>query len=218
MSTGAKIGIGCGVTALIACILLALAVGKCAHWVSQKTEEAKKNPDKVAAEMIVKFNPEVEKVSENEAEGEMTIRNKKTGEVITLKYKDLAEGRLTVKNEKGEEATFGAADLSKVPVWVPRVQDLKDAVSAFQSENGNEVAGSYAGKSTQSVEALAEYFAAEASKMEMTTKTETGTSGSGENSRFLTYKNDKRSLQIALSRKQGGSDTEVMVTYQESKH
>ena len=42
--------------------------------------------------MMVRMNPDVEKVSQDETKGEMTIRTK-DGKEMTSRYKDIAEGK-----------------------------------------------------------------------------------------------------------------------------
>ena len=51
-------------------------------------------------------NPDLEVVSSDDESGTVTIRNKKTGEEITMNAADIKNGRLRFKNEKGEEVTF----------------------------------------------------------------------------------------------------------------
>lgn len=107
---------GCG-------ILMILGIGSCfavGYFVQKKVENVaadfEKNPAKAAAELAVKLNPDVELVSSTETE--MTVRNKKTGEVVTVDFEDAKEGRFTFKTKEGE-ATFGVGTDAKVPDWVP---------------------------------------------------------------------------------------------------
>jgi hypothetical protein len=80
-------------------------------------------------------------VSTDEDAGTITIRNKKTGEVMTVDFEDVKKGKIRFRNEKGEEAeisasgdgetgtleikskegnvTFGAGGEGGRPDWVP---------------------------------------------------------------------------------------------------
>lgn len=68
--------------------------------------EAGGDPAKVAARMMIKMNPDLELVSTDDAKGQMTIRDKKSGEVITLAIDDVAKGKFSVKGADGSETTI----------------------------------------------------------------------------------------------------------------
>jgi hypothetical protein len=99
------------------------------------------NPAMATAKMIVKLNPELEEVSTDEDAGTITVRNTKTGEVITVNFEDIEEGKLSfttdegeinvdaseldggslkVINEEGEVVlSTGGAVSEELPSWVP---------------------------------------------------------------------------------------------------
>src|SRR5690606_13549317 len=76
------VGIGCGTLVVIAVLVISLLIGWCKKTVGDFSD-FQKNPEKAAAELMVRMNPDVEKVSENDATGEMTIRTK-DGKEVTL--------------------------------------------------------------------------------------------------------------------------------------
>ena len=159
MSVWGWLAIGCGLVAL-------LALGTCVgvgFFVQKKADEFQKNPAKAAAEFAVRVNPDVELVSSTDEE--MTVRNKKTGEVITVNFEDAKEGKFTFKTKDGvatvdanadpsgeggtlrvtgtdgETAVFGAgADAAKVPEWVPMFADGERAAN-FDVNTAEEHAG-----------------------------------------------------------------------------
>lgn len=109
MGTGSKVAIGCGVVLVIGIIVLAVALVTGVQFLSKKAEEAgidadliKKNPALATAKMIVAANPELELVEVDEKAGTVTIRNKKTGEKLTVDFEDIEKGRLTFKTDEGE--------------------------------------------------------------------------------------------------------------------
>jgi hypothetical protein len=77
-------GIGCGGLILLAVLAGSLLVGTCAKKGIQMASQLAANPGKAAAEMMVTTNPTIEKVSEDETAGTMTIRLKASGETVTL--------------------------------------------------------------------------------------------------------------------------------------
>ncbi|MBN2430270.1 MAG: hypothetical protein JXQ27_02290 [Acidobacteria bacterium] len=109
MSTGAKIGIGCGILAVVGIIVVIVAVVAGGMFVAQKAKEAgldpelmEKNPELAAAKMIVAANPDLELVSADEDTGTITIRNTKTDEELTVDYRDLKDGKIVFKTDQGE--------------------------------------------------------------------------------------------------------------------
>ncbi len=103
-----KILVGClGLVVLIG-ILVSVAV----WWGARKIglTDAGKNPAAFAAKLIVAGNPELEIVDQNDSRQTVTIRNKKTGEVVTMNAGDLQKGKLEFQNDKGEKVTFDAGE------------------------------------------------------------------------------------------------------------
>lgn len=93
-----------------------------AHQAGFDSELMRRNPGYAAAKMIITMNPEVEEVSHDEASGTITVREKKTGKVTTMKFGDLKNGHFSfsAQDENGKTGTveFGAG-AGKLPSWVP---------------------------------------------------------------------------------------------------
>lgn len=138
----AWVGIGCGVILVI--VMAAVVIGGffLARTVKDVAQDFEDNPGLAAARFIVKASPELEEVEVDEDSGTMTVRNKKTGELITVNLDDIAEGRFswttdgeevtvdvseakdgTVRIEssdgEGFALTTGAAVSDEIPEWVP---------------------------------------------------------------------------------------------------
>jgi hypothetical protein len=81
-----------------------------------------KNPGMAIARMMAAANPDTEVVSTDENAGTITVRDKKTGKVITMTFDQVKSGGLkfTAKDEKGETAVmeFGGST-GKLPAWIP---------------------------------------------------------------------------------------------------
>jgi hypothetical protein len=132
---------GCGGLIVIIGLIFAGVTYWGYHKVKAYAEVAKKNPALAAAKLMVAANPNVEIVSEDDNAGTITIRDKKTGEEITMNAEDIKNGRLKFSNKKGEEVTFegtgkpgkegfkiesnkgtmtfGGAEGEAPPAWVP---------------------------------------------------------------------------------------------------
>lgn len=164
----AWVGIGCGVLIVI----IALTLGAVGWWGYSKAKEAgldpasiKNNPVLAAARVALIANPDLE-VVDADAETEMiTIRNKKTGELITVNYADLEDGRFSWTGDDGKEVsvdvseaedgtvriessdgegfalTTGAAVSDELPEWVPvypgSEPENRGTMKTSDSLNGN---------------------------------------------------------------------------------
>lgn len=106
--------IGCGTLVILG--VLAFAVG--GYYVWNKAKEAgldpelmQKQPALAAAKMMVAVNPDIELVSVDEAKGLITVKYKKTGEIVTINLKDVENGKVVVKKDGEDEVSIeGKAD------------------------------------------------------------------------------------------------------------
>lgn len=106
-----KILLGCLGLVVLVGILISVAV----WWGARKIglTDAGKNPAVFAAKLIVAGNPELEIVDQNDSQQTVTVRNKKTGDVVTMNAGDLKKGKLEFSNAKGEKVTFDSGDKDK---------------------------------------------------------------------------------------------------------
>jgi hypothetical protein len=231
------LAIGCGVIAV-------LGIGSCfavGFFIQQKAksvaEDFEKNPAKAAAELAVRMNPDVELVSSTDEE--MTVRNKKTGEVVTVNFEDAREGRFTfetkdgkatidadadpsgeggtlrVTGSDGETAMFSAgADTARVPEWVPIFAD-GDRVANFDVNTATEHAGTVTITTSAPVATVLAFYKAklESAGFEVQTMTLDGPTDGG--TVTGTTAGQKRSVNVIVSVADG--KTHAMVTFKETK-
>jgi hypothetical protein len=204
-------GIGCG-TILIICVLVAsLFVG----WCKRKIDDFAKNPEKAAAEMVVKLNPDLEMLSTDDTKGEMTIRNKK-GEVTTLSYKDISEGRITVRDKEGNLTMLGTGDLSQVPEWVPRLPNSSDEVGIMHSETTEQTTGMFSATTSDPLDKVEEFLKARATDLGLGESNRSSFSANGVESLTATYRGGKREITAIITR-QPNEPLKVQMTYSEKK-
>ena len=208
------VGIGCGTVLVIAVVVVSLMVGWCKRTVGGLSE-FKNNPEKAAAELMVKMNPDLTKISQDDAKGEMTIRTK-DGQEMTLSYKEVTEGKFTVKDAQGNIAQVGKSDLSTVPAWVPRVPKMKSTTGSYLNQKEGQIAGFYSATTDESSNGLEEFFKLEAGKLKMPEAVRTSFNTDGVENRILTYEGDGRKLSIIITGKPG-EDLQVNVSYEEEK-
>jgi hypothetical protein len=208
----AWVGIGCGTLVVTAVLVISLLIGWCKRTVGDLAD-FRDNPEKAAAEIMVRFNPDVEKVSENDATGEMTIRTK-DGKEVTLGYKDISEGRFTMVDGEGNSASFGKSDLSDVPGWVPRVPAIKAVAASMRNEKAGKVSGMVSVTTLEPVDALEAYFKAEAEKLGFTNSSSRSMNVNGVENRSQSYSGGGKSLDVVIT-VTPGEDTRVNLGYGE---
>ena len=123
----------------------------------------KTNPALAGAKMAVSMNPDVEIVSSDDNAGTITVRDKKNGKVVTMKFDPQKKamvitdqnGKTTSLTTTGEGANAGmemkssegtmkiGASSDKAPDWVP-VYPGASPQSTFSTSSGAEQTGSYA--------------------------------------------------------------------------
>lgn len=152
--------------------LILLALGSCAvigFYAMHKAKQAgfdsdlmKKNPGLASAKMAVALNPDAEIVSSDDSAGTITVRDKKTGKVVTMKF-DPQKKAMVITDENGKttsltttgegpsagmemkssEGTLKIGSSSdKAPDWVP-VYPGSSPQNTFSASNAGEQSGSY---------------------------------------------------------------------------
>ncbi|QTN32600.1 hypothetical protein HZ994_09735 [Akkermansiaceae bacterium] len=198
MPAMAWVGIGCGgllAIAIIAGILIAKAG-------MEKLREFTANPEKSAAEMIVSMSPELSRVSQDDAKGTMTIRTK-DGKEMTLSYQDIAAGKISVTDENGNITTIGSTDLSKLPAWVPKPDDLSDAVSLFQSDSDGQFSGQFSGNSAMAVDDLKSFYETQATSLGLSSNSSSSMNLNSTTVCTLEYSGGGKSLKVIITAKPG---------------
>jgi hypothetical protein len=121
--------------------------------------EAEADPEAAtvkATELMMKMNPDVEVVSSDPEGGKITLREKRTGKVVTFNAEDLKSGKFSfeadgetvsfdadqgkegepgaVRVTSGEQSMVFGADLGAIPDWVPRYGGARiDSLSTVDS-------------------------------------------------------------------------------------
>lgn len=229
----AWVAIGCGAI-LVLCGVAVVGTGWwAAHKLKSFAEKAKDNPNYIAqtaAEWAVKANPELELVSSDDQAGTMTVKNKKTGETVTLSFDDIAKGKMSVESggqkaditfEGGEQggtmkvegpegtATFGAGGASQVPSWFPVYPGASSEGFAAVEMNG-EHSGSFSLKTSDATDAVATYYRKQLADLGLTVNTVT-MDVAGAPAAIVSGQSPKRNVSVTVSHDDNG--TAALVTY-----
>jgi hypothetical protein len=141
-----------------------------------------KKPELALLKMAVAANPDAEIVSLDERRGIATIRDRKSGKVVTLNFEDIKKGRISFEQEnKGEgdhgsgSATF-AAGAVKLPAWLPAYSGATPEGFATEGQEGS--SGSFSFKTGDDTPKVAAFYEAELKKAGFTVETTPSASGS----------------------------------------
>ena len=211
-----------------------------AHKVKQvgiDSELLEKNPALAAAKMIAAMNPDVDVVSTDEDSGTITLRDKKSGETVTMNFEDVKKGRIVFEVEGGEKVeiqgegegstgsfsvkssegsmVFGAG-AGKLPAWLAAYPGA--AATGGATMQGPEGEGGTAGfKTGDSAEQVAAFYEQQLKQAGMKTTKNVMNQG-GEVKLITLHGADearKRSATIVVT--VTGEGTAVAVTHQSKK-
>lgn len=232
----AWVGIGCG--ALMVIVLVVVMVG--GFFVARKVQDVaadfEENPAMATARMIVKLNPELEEVSTDEDAGTITVRNTKTGEVITVNFEDIEEGKFSFTTDEGEItidasqvdesgsikvtndeggvifSTGSAAD--EVESWVPVFPGCEPS-NRHSMRTAQELSGGFELQTSAPIAEALEYYRkaleGEGYEVSVNTFTQDDSEGGMVNG---SHTESGRNV-VAIFSSEGGGPTKIVVSYSE---
>ncbi|HXT21792.1 MAG TPA: hypothetical protein VN811_13390 [Thermoanaerobaculia bacterium] len=233
LSVWAWVAIGC-VGVIVVC---GVAFGAFAWWGYNKAKTAvaeyKDNPGMATVKMITAMNPDLELVSSDEATGKVTIKNKKTGEVVTVNMADIRNGKISfdtpqgessmsfdssggkmeVHGANGETATYGGS--AQLPGWVPAYPGATPE-GVYAAEDSSQRGGTFSLATGDSVDDVFGYYKSqlEGAGFKVTESKYSGPSGDG--GMVIGESGDgKRTVTFTLSADAG--KTRVSGVYSEKK-
>lgn len=146
---------------------------------SELAERMQDNPARTVAETMIRMNPELEAIETDEDAGTITVRQKSSGEVVTLSFADIAEGRMNISTADGEIVVDasggeqggitlsgpdgqtrigGAASLDDLPDWVPSYPGGTDLQVPYQTTTDGSLSGALSGETTDDVDTVIAYY------------------------------------------------------------
>jgi hypothetical protein len=237
LSPLAWIGIGCGVLAVLAMIVIGGLLAAGGWFIKKQADKFEKNPSLAAAELIVRANPELEVVSTDQGAGTITIRNKKTGEVVTFDAKDAENGHfkfktkdgtatldasgkdatIKVTDDKGQVSTImgGGGTPQNLPSWLPvypgaTVQGVFDAKSA---EGGRTL--SFTVATTDAADKVLDFYKSRFEEAGLKVDSTVNASGSEGTGGLLTVNGENPSRSASVLVSSSGGQTQAVVNAQE---
>jgi len=231
-------GIGCGGLLLLACIGGGLLVARGCSKLKEVAGDFQKNPTKAAATLLVKANPDLELVGTNDAKGEMTIKDKKTGEVTTMSFDQLSQGKFKVRDAKGNETSVDASAAGKgrvvikgadgqtmiggaaaeiaLPAWVPSYPGTATKEGGMRIEKEGAVSGMAMAESRDSVSKVKDFYDARLKAAGFKVESSIAKINGTENAMVNGTKEDGRQKVGAIINSDQGK-TSIILTYEGPK-
>jgi len=225
------VAVGCGALLLIA-VIVVMAGG---FFIFNKAKKFAANPEVGAIQMMVAANPDLEIVTVDEGAKKVTIRNKKTGEVLTMDFSEIKEGKFKIAG-KGDEkfsiethgegstgnvqittekgtTTFGADASSDLPSWIPAYPGTQ-ATGTYSATVNDKKSGGFSFKTSDSAEKVLAFYESEMKgkgfEPSKTTYQQDGATGG-----FITAKSGGKTLTVTVTTDKAEGGTNGMLAYEE---
>lgn len=201
------------------------------------TELMKKNPTLAAAKMAIAADPDVELVSSDDDKGTLTVRDKKTGEVVTITADQVNQGSLSFKKDgkdagsfsikpgdngsgsmefKSDQGTakFGSGITGSQPGWVPSYPGSSIQWDYSMTAKDGQRSASFHFSTNDSVDAIAAFYenALKGAGLTLTTMSSQNTSGTG---RVVAGNDNDNHRTCVVTILADGSGNKVEVTFVE---
>jgi hypothetical protein len=197
---------------------------------------AKRNPALAAAKIAINLDPDKEYISADEANNTITVRDKKTGKVVTLavsqdkngnvvfKEKDASgkETSVVIGGDKGVEVNspdgnvkIGGGLNATLPDWVPQYPGVK-MEGSYSTENEASEGKGYSFKTDDSPQEVITFFDDKMKALGFKTS-KTTTTTNGNTSINLSANDGNYRRFVVVSAVEASSETTVNVTSQMNK-
>jgi hypothetical protein len=242
LSPLAWVAIGCGAVAILGILVVGGLVMAGGMFAKKQLDKFEKNPAVAAAEVIVRASPELELVDSDPEAGTLTIRNTKTGEVVTMNAEDIQEGKITfttkegtssvdfsggeeggsmtVTDEKGETATFsaGAAAPTDLPSWVPAYPG-GTTQGVFRSSTAQEQTASFTVQTGDAAGEVLDFYKGELEGAGFTVQSSSfETNGKIAGGTVTgTSADEKRTVNVIVSSQDGQGGAQAVVSFTQKK-
>ena len=175
-------------------------------------ELMKQNPGLAITKMIARANPDVDVLSTDEGAGKITVRDKKTGKVVTMTFDDPKQGKFSF-SAPGDDGKTASLEIGvgadKLPSWIPAYPGAKVEGTFNMAGNSGEGNGGAFGFSTSDAPAKVMSFYQDKFKelgigVKMVTTTEKGGMILGAD------EGEKRTLHVIVGSESGETKVQVM--------
>ena len=194
------VALGCG--GLLLLIGAVVTIGS--YFVYNKVKDVVgdgKNPTAALGKIIEMANPDAEVVKLDKDSGSVTIRDKKTGKVVTINLDDAKNGKITFEGPDGEKAVVGSA---KLPDWIPAYPGAT-VTGGFTGSSGQGAGGVVSLSADGRAEDILKWYEEKFTAAGMSVENKTlvaGTQGG-----MMVLKDGKKNLVVTVGGESGGKVT-----------
>jgi hypothetical protein len=172
----------------------------------------RQNPGLAITKMIATANPDVEVLSTDEGAGKITVRDKKTGKVVTMTFDDAKNGKFSfsAQGDDGKTASLEiGAGADKLPSWVPAYPGAKvEGTFNMAGDSGQGNGGAFGFSTSDAPEKVMSFYQDKCKELginvKMTTRTPTGGMIIGAD------EGETHSLQVIVGSESGQTKVQVM--------
>ena len=234
LPTLAKVGLGC-----VALIILVGLVGvglvmKYGPALSKAVSEAQKYPVATAANIAIHADPNLEVVKADEVTKEITIRNKKSQQVVTMNLDELLHGKFSAQDSDGNAVVVdpnnpqGEVKISKkdgstiiggqgaataLPNWFPAYPGATALPGGIKSDNGDRTSGMAQFETVDNMAKVKDFYVGKLVTAGFKTETPTISADTG----MISASNDTAKQQASVTITSEGGKSRVVVTYEGPK-
>jgi hypothetical protein len=177
-------------------------------------------PEVVLAKMVTATNPNVEMVNVDKPGRQITFRDKRNGQEVTLSFDDIQQGRfsLTATDENGKvgHVELGAG-AGRVPAWVPAYPGAKmEAHASGSGDDGKEFAegGMFSFSSPDAPSKVMSYYQDKCRDLGMKVELSTATTDGGH---IVAEDEDGRRSLLVIIGSGAGDGTSGSVTFKRKR-
>jgi hypothetical protein len=176
-------------------------------------ELMQRNPGLAISKMIASANPDVDVLSTDEGAGKITVRDKKTGKVVTMTFDDAKKGKFSfsAQGDDGKTASLEiGAGADKLPSWIPAYPGAKvEGAFAMTGDSGEGNGGSFGFSTSDAAAKVMSFYQDKCKELGLKVKMTTTTSEGG--MILAADEGEARTLNVIVGSGSGG--TTVRVTY-----
>jgi hypothetical protein len=173
-----------------------------------------RNPARAVRKLITATNPNVDIVSTDEGNGTITLRDRRTGKIVTMSFDQARQGkfRFTADDGDGRTAEFQIGGEVRLPSWLPAYpgshpRGLFSATGDSGDEAGN--AGSVSFTTTDPGDRVLSFYEDKARDLGMEARISARSGGSG----TLAATDDEHHRGFKVVVVEGRRETSVTLTY-----
>jgi hypothetical protein len=215
-------------------VILGLVVVAGGLFLAKKASDMAANPGLAAVKLMVAANPDVELVSSEESKGTATIREKKTGKVVTVNFDQIQRGQISFEQDgekvsigasatgdgvdiKGKDGTIRFGGEGKLPEWLPSYPGATSKTAGAEANTATEHSGMAVFTTEDAPQKVLDFYQDALKQAGITDLSNTTTTTGGKLAGMLTGSSpdNRRAAQVLFGDDDG--KTSATITYSSKK-